>query len=205
MNFSRINTEKAYCEGLKTRQDERGNPVDMPFSTYKVLECYEDFRSTKDELLRIGEYSRGDRSLKYKFEHCVHWDKHVWAKRIAAYNSFCLARNLVGVVHALPGDGVSKEVVDDIQDELRRRVPHLIALGERARIESKNAWRYTSKLLGTGECLLDQFNDKCLELIEWVMDAIIASNPTCPSGPYSSYVNGRHRRKLKGNANALPH
>lgn len=205
MIYSKLNAFDAYSLGLKTRLDQKSECGAMSFAIYKIIECDDDFRSTKDEFFRIGQYCRGNSMYKYEFLHCVYLDMHIWAKDMSAHNCFSLARNLVGVLEALPGDGINCGVIKYIQNEVERRIPALLTLGESARIESKTAWGYTSKLLGTGECLLDKFNNECIEIIEWVMEEIIASNPTCPSGPYSSYVNGRHRRKLKGNANALPH
>lgn len=197
MLYSKLNAYEAHESGLKTRLEQRAKGGDMPFCIYKLLECHHDFTSTKEELARIGVYVRGNeslkRSLRYSFMHCVHWDKHIWVKRIAAHNCFSLARNLVGVLHALPGDGVSDAVVNEIQGEVDRRVPDLLDLGEYARVETKTGWKYVSKLLGTGNCLLDEFSDACIELIEWVLDRLIAAKPKHPSGPFSSFAEERQR------------
>jgi hypothetical protein len=198
MIYSKLNAYKAYESGLKTRLEQRAECGDMPFSIYKLLECHHDFTSTKDELARIGEYARGNKSLKHSFVHCVYWDKHIWVKRIAAHNCFCLARNLVGVLHALPGDGVSDAVVSEIKEEADRLIPDLLDLGECACIETKTYWRQVSKLLGTGRCDLDRFNDDCIELIEWVLNKLIAAKPKHPSGPFRSFSKKRERRLATG-------
>jgi hypothetical protein len=197
MIYRKLNAYEAHESGLKTRLEQRAEGGDMPFCIYKLLECHHDFTSTKEELARIGVYVRGNKSLKrdlrYSFMHCVYWDKNIWVKRIAAHNCFCLARNLVGVLHALPGDGVSDAVINEIRDEVDRRVPDLLDLGEYARIETKSGWKYVSKLLGTGNCLLDEFNDECIKLIEWVLDRLIAAKPKHPSGPFRSFAEERQR------------
>jgi hypothetical protein len=191
MIYSKLNAYKAYESGLKTRLEQRAECGDMPFSIYKLIECHRDFTSTKDELARIGAYARGDKSLKYSFVHCVYWDKNIWTKGKAAHNCFCLARNLVGVIHGLPGDGVSAAVVQQITSVVNRRIPDLLDLGERARIETKTSWRNVSKLLGTGRCALDNFNDDCIALIDWVMDTLIFAEPKTPSGPFKSFAENR--------------
>ena len=191
MIYSKLNAYKAHESGLKTRLEQRAECGDMPFAIYKLIECHRDFTSTKDELARIGAYARGDKSLKYSFVHCVYWDKHIWVKRIAAHNCFCLARNLVGVIHGLPGDGVSEAVIEYIRNEVDHRIPVLLDLGDRARIETKTDWKYVSKLLGTGNCLLDEFSDECIALINWVMDTLIFAEPKTPSGPFKSFAENR--------------
>jgi len=191
MIYSRLNAGDAYDCGLKTRLDECGKPVAMPFSIYKLLECHHDFTSTREELARIGAYARGNKSLKHSFVHCVYWDKNIWTKGMAAHNCFYLARNLVGIIHGLPGDGVSAAVVQHITSVVNRRIPDLLDLGECARIETKTDWKRVSKLLGTRSCALDDFNDGCIALIEWVMNTIIAAKPKTPSGPFSSFVEER--------------
>jgi hypothetical protein len=197
MIYSKMDAYKAYESGLQTRLEQRAECGDMPFSIYKLIECHRDFTSTKEELARIGVYERSKKSgkhdLRYSFLYCTPQDKHIWVKRMAAHNCFCLARNLVGVLHALPGDGVSDAVVNEIRDEVNRRVPDLLGLGEDARIETKTGWKYVSKLLGTGNCLADEFNDACIELIEWVLDRLIAAKPKHPSGPFSSFAKERQK------------
>ena len=197
MIYDKLNAYDAYESGLKTRIDQRKECGDMPFSIYKLIECYRDFTSTKEELARIGVYERSNRSrkhdLRYSFLYCTPQDKSIWVKRMAAHNCFCLARNLVGVLHALPGDGVSDVVVNKIRDEVDRRIPNLLDLGEYARIEAKTGWKYVSKLLGTGNCSLDEFNDDCIELIEWVLDELIAAKPKYPSGPFRSFAEERQK------------
>ena len=191
MVYSKLNAYKAYESGLKTRLEQRAECGDMPFSIYKLIECHRDFTSTKEEIARIGAYARGDNSLKYSFMHCVYWDKNIWTKGMAAHNCFCLARNLVGVIHGLPGDGVSAAVVQHITSVVNRRIPDLLDLGECARIETETDWKNVSKLLGTGRCALDVFNDDCIALINWVMDALITAEPKTPSGPFRSFVEER--------------
>ena len=195
MIYSNLNAYDAYKSGLQTRLKQRKECGDMPFCIYKLLECHHDFTSTKEELARIGVYERSNKSqkrdLRYSFLYCTPQDKSIWVKRMAAHNCFCLARNLVGVLHALPGDGVSDAVVNKIRDEVDRRIPNLLDLGEYARIETKTGWKYVSKLLGTGNCLLDEFNDECIELIEWVLDRLIAAKPKHPSGPFRSFAEER--------------
>ena len=191
MIYSKLNAYKAYESGLKTRLEQRAECGDMPFSIYKLIECHRDFTSTKEELARIGAYARGDNSLKYSFMHCVYWDKNIWTKGMAAHNCFCLARNLVGVIHGLPGDGVSAAVVQQITSVVNRRIPDLLDLGECARIETKTDWKSVSKLLGTGRCALDDFNDDCIALIDWVMDTLISAEPKTPSGLFKSFAEDR--------------
>jgi hypothetical protein len=191
MIYNKLNAYDAYESGLKTRLDECGKPVAMPFSIYKLNECHHDFTSTKEELARIGAYARGDKSLKYSFMHCAHWEKHIWAKRVTAHNCFSLGRNLVGVIHGLPGDGVSAAVVQHITSVVNRRIPDLLDLGECARIETKTDWKNVSKLLGTGRCALDDFNDDCIALIDWVMDTLISAEPKTSSGPFKSFAEDR--------------
>ena len=191
MIYSKLNACKAYESGLKTRLEQRAECGDMPFSIYKLIECHRDFTSTKDELARIGEYARGNKSLKHSFVHCVYWDKNIWTKGMAAHNCFCLARNLVGVIHGLPGDGVSDAVVSEIKEEADRLIPDLLDLGECARIETKTDWKNVSNRLGTGNCSLDEFSNECIALINWVMDMLIAAEPKTPSGPFKSFVENR--------------
>ncbi|MDC1502484.1 hypothetical protein N8559_05485 [Gammaproteobacteria bacterium] len=197
MIYSTLNALKAYESGLKTRLAQREECGDMPFSIYKLIECHRDFTSTKEELARIGVYERskklGKYDLRYGFLYCTPQDKHIWVKRMAAHNCFCLARNLVGVLHALPGDGVSDVVVNEVKDEVDRRIPDLLDLGDDAQIETKTGWKYVSKLIGTGNCLLDEFNDDCIELIEWVLDKLIAAKPRHPSGPFISFAEERQK------------
>lgn len=202
MIYSNLNAYDAYESGLQTRLKQRKECGDMPFCIYKLLECHHDFISTKEELARIGVYERSTKSRKhdlgYSFLYCTPQDKHIWVKRMAAHNCFCLARNLVGVLHALPGDGVSDAVVNKIRDEVDRRIPDLLDLGEYARIEAKTGWKYVSKLLGTGNCSLDEFNDDCIELIGWVLDELIAAKPKYPSGPFRSFAEERQKNSRGG-------
>jgi len=197
MIYSKLNAYEAHESGLKTRLEQRAECGDMPFSIYKLIECYRDFTGTKEELARIGVYERSKKSrkhdLRYSFLYCAPQDKHIWVKRMAAHNCFCLARNLVGVLHALPGDGVSDAVVNKIRDEVDHRIPDFLDLGEYARIETKTGWKYVSKLLGTGNCSLDEFNDDCIELVEWVLDELIAAKPRHPSGSFRSFAEERQR------------
>ena len=194
MIYRKLNARDAYKCGLKTRLHKCGKPVEMPFAIYKILECHDDFTGTSKELARIGEYARGNKSLKHSFKHCMYWEKHIWAKGIAAYNCFCLARNLVGVLHALPGDGVSAAITEKIKKNVACQVPDLLTLGEFARIQTKTDWPRVSKLLGTGCCDLDEFNNECIALVEWVLDEIIAAKPTEPSGSFSSFAAGRQQK-----------
>lgn len=197
MIYSKLNAYEAHESGLKTRLEQRAECGDMPFFIYKLIECHRDFTSTKEELARIGVYERSKKSrkhdLRYSFLYCTPQDKHIWVKRIAAHNCFCLARNLVGVLHALPGDGVSDAVINKIKGEVDRWIPDLLYIGEYARIETKTGWQYVSKLLGTGDSLLDEFNDKCIALIEWVLDKLIAAKPRHPSGPFISFAEERQK------------
>ena len=197
MIYSKLNAYDAYESGLKTRLEQRKECVDMPFCIYKLLECHHDFTSTKEELARIGVYVRGNeslkRSLRYSFMHCVHWDKNIWVKRIAAHNCFSLARNLVGVLHGLAGDGVTAAVAQQITHAVNRRIPDLLSLGKFAQVETKTDWQRVSKLLGTGRCDLDRFNDGCIALIEWVLDKLIAAKPRHPSGPFISFAEERQK------------
>ena len=193
MIYSKLDAYTAYESGLQTRLDERGKPAAMPFSIYKLLACHHDFMSTREEFARIGAYVRGNKSLKHSFRHCVHFDKHVWTKGVAAHNCFSLGRNLVGVIHGLPGDGVSAAVVSEIKEEADRLIPAILDLGEYARLETKTDWQRVSKLLGTERCELEEFNDECIALIEWVLDKLIATKPKNPSGPWRSFAAERQK------------
>jgi hypothetical protein len=199
MIYSKLNAYEAHESGLKTRLEQRAECGDMPSAIYKLIECHRDFTSTKEELARIGVYERSKKSgkhdLRYSFLYCTPQDKHIWVKRIAAHNCFCLARNLVGVLHALPGDGVKDAVINKIKGEVDRRIPDLLDLGEYVRIETKTGWKYVSKLLGTGNCLLDEFNDECIALIEWVLCKLIIAKPSHPSGPFRSFA-AKHQKRL---------
>ena len=198
MIYSKLNAYEAHESGLKTRLEQRAECGDMPFAIYKLIECHRDFTSTKEEFARIGVYERSKKSgkhdLRYSFLYCTPQDKHFWVKRIAAHNCFCLARNLVGVLHALPGDGVSAAITEKIKKNVACQVPDLLTLGEFARIQTKTDWPRVSKLLGTGCCDLDEFNNECIALVEWVLDEIIAAKPTEPSGSFSSFAAGRQQK-----------
>ena len=63
-------------------------------------------------------------------------------------------------------------MVDEVREKVQNRIPSLRALGESARQETRTEWKRVSKLLGTGRCLLDCFTDECLELVDWVINAI---------------------------------
>ena len=197
MIYSNLNAYDAYESGLQTRLKQRKECGDMPFCIYKLLECHHDFISTKEEFARIGVYERSKQSrkhdLRYSFLYCTPQDKSIWVKRMAAHNCFCLARNLFGVLHALPGDGVPVAVVQQITHAVNRRIPELLNLGEFARVETKTDWKRVGKLLGTGRCVLDEFNDECIELIEWVLDRLIAAKPSHPSGPFRSFAEERQK------------
>jgi len=70
---------------------------------------------------------------------------------------------------------------------------YILNLGEFARVETKTDWKRVGKLLGTGRCVLDEFNDECIELIEWVLDRLIAAKPSHPSGPFRSFAEERQK------------
>lgn len=193
MIYSKLNTYDAYQSGLKTRLDQRSKVGDMPYSIHRLLECHNDFTGTKEELARIGEYARGNKDLRYSFKHCMPEDKHIWAKQVAAHICFNLGRDLAGVIHGLPGDGVSKAVVKNIKNVVDRRIPALLNLGESARTETQAGWKYVSKELGTGHCAVDLFLDECIDLINWVMSILIWSQPKSPSGPFENFVKSQQK------------
>ena len=172
MIYSEMTAKDAFDYGLKSHKDKNGQFFTKYFSIYEISKCRSDLASTKEEFSRIGRYVRGDKSLKYGFLHCTYEDKATWTKSIAAYNSLILGKDLVGVLHALSCCGVSQEVVDEIREKVQNRIPSLLALGESARQETRTEWKRVSKLLGTGRCLLDCFTDECLELVDWVINAI---------------------------------
>jgi len=195
MIYSKLNAYAAYESGLKTRLDQRNECGDMPFSIYKLLECHRAFTNRERELARIGEYERGDKTIMHSFAHCSYSDKSVWAKHSVAHNCFSLGRNLVGVLHGLDGDGVPAAVVQQITHAVNRRVPELLKLGEFARVETKTDWKRVSKLLGTGRCDLDKFNDECIALIEWILCKLIIAKPSHPSGPFRDFA-AKHQKRL---------
>ena len=193
MIYSNLNAYDAYESGLQTRLDQRAKCGAMPFAIYKLLECHRDFTNRGRELVRIGEYERGNKAIMHSFAHCSYLDKSVWAKHLAAHNCFSLGRNLVGVLHGLAGDGVPAAVVQQITHAVNRRIPELLNLGEFSRVETKTDWKRVGKLLGTGRCDLDEFSDQCISLIEWVLDELIAAKPSHPSGPFRSFAEERQK------------
>ena len=193
MIYSKLNAYDAYDAGLKTRIDQKSECGPMPFSIYKLLECHRDFHENREELDKIGGYIRGNTNLRHSLRHCTSEDKHIWAKRTPAQMCHSLGRNLVGVLHGLTGDGVTVTNIKNIEAEVLRRLPDLLGLGEMARVETKKHWRLVGRQLGTGQCAIDEFVDKCVDLIDWVMDAVIASEPTSPSGPFDSFVRARQQ------------
>ena len=193
MIYSKLNVYDAYACGIKTRLKQRAECGDMPFSVFKLLECHHDFTSTIEELYRIGAYIRGDKSLKQSFVHCMCSDKHIWVKSIAVQNCFSLGRNLVGALNGLAGDGVPKAVEQKITRTITCSIPDLLDLGESARIETKTEWKRIGKLLGTGSCELDRFNNDCIELIEWVLNILIVAKPGHPSGPFKNFEEERQK------------
>lgn len=193
MIYSKLNAYEAHESGLKTRLEQRKECGDMPFSIYKLIECHRNFISRERELARIGEYERGNKAIMHSFAHCSYLDKSVWAKHLVAHNCFCLGRNLVGVLHGLAGDGVTAAVAQQITHAVNRRIPDLLSLGKFAQVETKTDWQRVSKLLGTGRCDLDRFNDGCIALIEWVLDKLIAAKPRHPSGPFISFAEERQK------------
>lgn len=195
MNLSKLNTYDGYNVGIIMRSDQRANCGDMPCAIYKLMECRVCFYDTKEELERIGKYMRGDTHLRYSFRHCVSWDKHIWAKRKPAYNCNALGRNLVGVLHGLEGDGVSVLAIKLLEEEVHRRIPGLLDLGELARIETKNNWLLVGKLLGTNSCAMDQFVNECIDLIDWVLNTLVDAKPKSPSGPFRSFAEKRERER----------
>lgn len=196
MIYSNLNAYDAYESGLQTRLDQRAKCGAMPFAIYKLLECHRDFTNRGRELARIGEYERGNKAIMHSFAHCSYLDKSVWAKHLAAHNCFSLGRNLVGVLHGLPGDGVSNVVINAITDEVNRRIPILLDSGEYARIETKTEWKRIGKLLGTGSCQLDRFNDDCSALLEWILFVLIVAKPLKPSALLRNFA-AKHQIKLR--------
>ena len=200
MIYSNLNAYDAYESGLQTRLDQRAKCGAMPFAIYKLLECHRDFTNRGRELARIGEYERGNKAIMHSFAHCSYLDKSVWAKHLAAHNCFSLGRNLVGVLHGLAGDGVPAAVVQQITHAVNRRIPELLKLGEFARVETKTDWKRVGKLLGTGRCDLNKFNDECIALIEWVLCKLIIAKPSHPSGPFRGFV-AKHQKRLLASLN----
>jgi hypothetical protein len=188
MNYRKLNAHDAYAAGLKTRMDQKAECGPMRFSIYKLLECHSYFDDSQEELSLIGKYIRSGEKDFRCFEHCTSEDKSVWVKELPAGICDSLGRDLVGVLHGLAGDGVSVDDIKEIKEEVDKRIPYLLDMGEWARIQTKKHWRRLSVQLGTGESELDDFVAKCLELIDDVMNMIIAANPKTPSGPFKSWV-----------------
>jgi len=194
MIYSEMTAKDAFDYGLKSHKDKNGQFFTKYFSIYEISKCRSDLASTKEEFSRIGRYVRGDKSLKYGFLHCTYEDKATWTKSIAAYNSLILGKDLVGVLHAISCCGVSQEVVDEIREKVQNRIPSLLALGESARQETRTEWKRVSKLLGTGRCLLDCFTDECLELVDWVINAIDTWKSKYPDNSFIAPAKDRQKK-----------
>lgn len=176
MNYSKLNAHEAYDAGLKTRIDQKSECGPMPRSKYKLLECQRDFDRIKDQISRIGKYTISNSKDFHFFGCCTSEDSHVWAKAIPAHMCHSLGCDLVGVLHGLPGDGVSGRVIKKIENEVQRRIPALLDLGDWARIETERSWKRVSMQLGTGESELDEFINKANDLIDWVMYTLKKGN-----------------------------
>lgn len=193
MIYSKMTAKDAFDYGLKLHRNKNGQFFTKFFSIYKISKCRDDLASTKEELSRIGRYVRGDKSLRYGFLHCTYEDKSKWVKSISAYNCLILGKDLVGVLYAQPGCGVSQEAIDKIREEVNRRIPGLLALGESARHETQTEWNRMCKLLGTGRCLLDCFNEECFFLADWVMEALNAAKSKQQSATFISFAAERQK------------
>lgn len=193
MIYSKMTARDAFDYGLKSHKNKNGQFFTKYFSIYEISKCRGDLASTKEEFDRIGRYVRGEKSLRYGFLHCTYEDKATWTKSISAYNSLILGKDLVGVLHAQSCCGVSQEVIDEIRAKVQNRIPSLLALGESARQETRTEWKRVSKLLGTGRCLLDCFNDECLELADWVINTLNTWKSKYPDYSFINHTEGRQK------------
>ncbi len=192
MVYSHMDCQGAYKHGLNCRtvQIQKCGPI--KFSLYKLIECHRDFKNRKRELARIGEYKRGNDSLRYSFWHCTSSDTAVYAKAVLVNSAHDLGRNLEGMLSGLVGDGIPIPVIDEINKIVTEAMPGLIKQAEEARFETKLYWKIVSKRLGKGHCELDIFIEESINLLECVLDMIVALNPTMPSG----YLKGYEEEKV---------
>jgi len=193
MIYKAMNAVEAYAHGLQTRVDQASECGPMPFSIYKILECHRTFHNLVDDFDEIGSYVRCKKKPFTTFNFCTSEDKAVFVKYVPALVCHDLGRNLVGVLHGLTGDGVSKRDIEKIESHVQRQIEPLLELAEAARLETKHHWAIVSKQLGTGNCALDELIEKVVNLLDWVMDSLIEANPTTPSGPFEHFKANRDR------------
>ena len=76
-----------------------------------------------------------------------------------------LGHDFVGALHALTGDGVPQNIVDDLIRDINAKIPTLLQLGELARVELGESWEAMGRDLG-GRSSLDEFIVGCLDLVD---------------------------------------
>jgi hypothetical protein len=193
MNYSNLNCQGAYEHGLTSRKLEIQKYGPVNSSTSILIDFHYDLKELQRELRKIGDYKRGDISLRYGFIHCTSSDTAIYAKAAASHTAYELGHDFEGILSGLIGDGVPIPVIEEINKMVTKAMPGLIKHAEEARIETKYQWKAVSLRLGTGKRELDVFIADSISLLESVLDLIVTSNPTMPSG----YIKGYIEEKLR--------
>jgi hypothetical protein len=161
---------EAYKSGVKIRTDQKKECGPMSRSLYKLREHQRNLQDTKESLEEIGNYTRIGLT-PYALRHCMGYEKSKWSKSRPEALAQRLGQDLVGALHGLLGDGVPEPRIKHIEQQALTRISDLLSLGEQAHIELNGNWAIAGRRLGTGKGAMDQFVNKCLELIDWVLAA----------------------------------
>jgi hypothetical protein len=165
--------QKAFDTGKAWRNNQRKqNP--MRFSRYKLRERAKYWSDYLTELSNIGQCAGGDTRACFALRHCGHEDKSTWVKNLPEMMLVRLGQDVQEVLYALSGDGIPQREIDALEVMVRAEVPGLIALGERARLETKKDWPHVSKSLASRGGLITHFVAEMQKLVTRVNQKINA-------------------------------
>lgn len=187
MFYENLSACDAYKKGLKDRIDVLNESPQWEFGIYKIMAFHEELHDLQAELIRVGEYERGEDISEDDFLLCESSNTSSFVRWIVASTCYSLGNKVVGVP-CIYVDGLSDEDISRIDKEVRKRIPAVLDLGEIAHAQLINEWSLVGKLLGTGSCSLDEFITKCVELIDWVLDVSIATAPKDSLGTFNNYA-----------------
>tara|TARA_B100000787_G_scaffold169501_1_gene160863 strand:- start:131 stop:664 length:534 start_codon:yes stop_codon:yes gene_type:complete len=163
---------EAYSEGLLERR-----PIRMlSGALYKIKEA-ERRLATKDNLTHIGRYACGDQTSRYKIRHCIPEEIEWYTQQIPSFISKDLGYCVLGVLHGLKGDGLSKSDISRIETKAQEQIGYLLALGEIASIELNKDWKSASIELAEGGGAMHHFVAEVLALLDWVMTEVELCKP----------------------------
>ena len=140
-------------------------------SEYKIKEFSGRLERKQKVLVKIGDAVR-KKEMPNSFGPCMGFEAAAFCNSLPTFVAHSLAHDFVGALHALTGDGVPQNIVDELIRDINAKIPTLLQLGELARVELDESWEAMGRDLG-GRSVLDEFFTGCLDLVDGIL--IIAS------------------------------